>query len=103
MNEIVSINDWKKVNQISNYLLLITKESCEDCRKVEEYLEMNNNKIKEYNIKKINLDNIESKKLIGSLKWIKTEVDFVPFWSLVVDSKRIKSFRGDIDQVKENL
>ena len=103
MNEIVSINDWKKVNQISNYLLLITKESCEDCRKVEGYLEMNNNKIKEYNIKKINLDNIESKKLIDSLKWIKTEVDFVPFWSLVVDSKRIKSFRGDIDQVKENL
>ena len=67
MNEIVSINDWKKVNQISNYLLLITKEACEDCRKVEEYLEMNNNKINEYNIKKINLDNIESKKLIGSL------------------------------------
>ena len=53
MNEIVSINDWKKVNQISNYLLLITKESCEDCRKVEGYLKMNNNKINEYNIKKI--------------------------------------------------
>ena len=51
----------------------------------------------------INLDNIESKKLIDSLKWIKTEVDFVPFWSLMIDSKRIKSFRGDIDQVKENL
>ena len=70
---------------------------------MEEYLEINNNKIKEYNIKKINLDNMESKKLIQSLEWIKIEVDFVPFWSLMIDSKRIKSFRGDIDQVKENL
>tara|TARA_B100001250_G_scaffold7215_1_gene6080 strand:+ start:131 stop:442 length:312 start_codon:yes stop_codon:yes gene_type:complete len=103
MNEIVSINDWETVNQMPNYLLLITKESCEDCREVEEYLEINDNKIKEYNIKKINLDNMESKKLIQSLKWIKIEVDFVPFWSLIVDSKRIKSVRGNIEQVKEIL
>ena len=103
MNEIVSINDWETVNQMSNYLLLITKESCEDCREVEEYLEINSNKIKEYNIKKINLDNMESKKMIESLEWIKIEVDFVPFWSLIVDSKRIKSVRGNIEQVKEIL
>jgi phage terminase large subunit-like protein len=103
MNEIVSINDWETVNQMPNYLLLITKESCEDCREVEEYLEINSNKIKEYNIKKINLDNMESKKLIESLEWIKIEVDFVPFWSLIIDSKRIKSVRGNIEQVKEIL
>lgn len=103
MNEIVSIDDWKTVNRMYNYLLLITKESCEDCKEVEEYLEINNNKIKEYNIKKINLDNTESKQLIDSLEWIKIEVDFVPFWSLIVDSKRIKSVRGNIERVKEIL
>ena len=39
MNEIISIYDWENINRKSDYLLLITKESCDDCKEVEEYLE----------------------------------------------------------------
>ena len=101
MSEIISIYDWKKINRKSNYLLLITKESCEDCRKVEEYLENNDNKVKHYTVNRINLDNPQSKELIKELEWINIEVDFVPFWSLIHDSKRIKSIRGNVGIVEE--
>ena len=50
---------------------------------------------------RINLDNPHSKVLINELEWINVEVDFVPFWSLIVDSKRIKSVRGNVEMVKE--
>ena len=48
MNEIISIYDWEKINRKSDYLLLITKESCDDCKEVEEYLEKNNNKVEKF-------------------------------------------------------
>lgn len=101
MNEIISIYDWENINRKSDYLLLITKESCDDCKEVEEYLEKNNNKVKNYIVNKINLDNPHSKELINELEWINIEVDFVPFWSLILNSKRIKSVRGNIKMVKE--
>jgi glutaredoxin-related protein len=101
MNEIISIYDWENINRKSDYLLLITKESCDDCKEVEEYLEKNNNKVKNYIVNKINLDNPHSKELINELEWINVEVDFVPFWSLILNSKRIKSVRGNIKMVKE--
>ena len=101
MNEIISIYDWENINRKSDYLLLITKESCDDCKEVEEYLEKKNNKIKNYIVNKINLDNPHSEDLINELKWINVEVDFVPFWSLILDSKRIKSVRGNVKMVKE--
>ena len=46
-------------------------------------------------------ENIELRKLINELEWINVEVDFVPFWSLIIDSKRIKSVRGNVKMVKE--
>ena len=101
MNEIISIYDWENINRKSDYLLLITKESCDDCKEVEEYLEKNNNKVENYIVNKINLDNPHSKELINELEWINVEVDFVPFWSLILDSKRIKSVRGNVEMVKE--
>ena len=101
MNEIISIYDWENVNRKFDYLLLITKESCDDCKEVEEYLEKNNNKVKNYIVNKINLDNPHSEELINELEWINIEVDFVPFWSLILDSKRIKSVRGNVKIVKE--
>lgn len=101
MNEIISIYDWENVNRKFDYLLLITKESCDDCKEVEEYLEKNNNKVKNYIVNKINLDNPHSEELINELEWINVEVDFVPFWSLILDSKRIKSIRGNVKMVKE--
>jgi glutaredoxin len=101
MNEIISINDWENINRKSDYLLLLTKESCDDCKEVEEYLEKNNNKVKNYIVNKINLDNPHSEELINELEWINVEVDFVPFWSLILDSKRIKSVRGNVKIVKE--
>ena len=101
MNEIISIYDWENINRKSDYLLLITKESCDDCKEVEEYLEKNDNKVKNYIVNKINLDNPHSEELINELEWINVEVDFVPFWSLIVDSKRIKSVRGNVEMVKE--
>lgn len=101
MNEIISIYDWENVNRKFDYLLLITKESCDDCKEVEEYLEKNNNKVKNYIVNKINLDNPHSEELINELEWINVEVDFVPFWSLILDSKRIKSVRGNVKIVKE--
>ena len=101
MNEIISIYDWEKINRKSDYLLLITKESCDDCKEVEEYLEKNDNKVKNYIVNKINLDNPHSEELINELEWINVEVDFVPFWSLILDSKRIKSVRGNVKMVKE--
>ena len=101
MNEIISIYDWENINRKSDYLLLITKESCDDCKEVEEYLEKNNNKVKNYIVNKINLDNPHSEELINELEWINIEVDFVPFWSLIIDSKRIKSVRGNVKMVKE--
>ena len=101
MNEIISIYDWENINRKSDYLLLITKESCDDCKEVEEYLEKNNNKVEDYIVNKINLDNPHSEELINELEWINVEVDFVPFWSLILDSKRIKSIRGNVKMVKE--
>ena len=101
MNEIISIYDWENINRKSDYLLLITKESCDDCKEVEEYLEKNDNKVKNYIVNKINLDNPHSEELINELEWINVEVDFVPFWSLVLDSKRIKSIRGNVGIVEE--
>ena len=101
MNEIISIYDWGNINRKSDYLLLITKESCDDCKEVEEYLEKNDNKVKNYIVNKINLDNPHSEELINELEWINVEVDFVPFWSLILDSKRIKSVRGNVKMVKE--
>ena len=101
MNEIISINDWENINRKSDYLLLLTKESCDDCKEVEKYLEKNNNKVKNYIVNKINLDNPHSEELINELEWINVEVDFVPFWSLILDSKRIKSIRGNVKMVKE--
>jgi len=101
MNEIISIYDWENANRKFDYLLLITKESCDDCKEVEEYLEKNNNKVKNYIVNKINLDNPHSEELINELEWINVEVDFVPFWSLILDSKRIKSVRGNVKMVKE--
>ena len=101
MNEIISIYDWENTNRKSDYLLLITKESCDDCKEVEEYLEKNDNKVKNYIVNKINLDNPHSEELINELEWINVEVDFVPFWSLILDSKRIKSVRGNVKMVKE--
>ena len=101
MNEIISIYDWENINRKSDYLLLITKESCDDCKEVEEYLEKNDNKVKNYIVNKINLDNPHSEELINELEWINVEVDFVPFWSLILDSKRIKSVRGNVKMVKE--
>ena len=87
MNEIISIYDWENINRKSDYLLLITKESCDDCKEVEEYLEKNDNKVKNYIVNKINLDNPHSEELINELEWINVEVDFVPFWSLILDSQ----------------
>jgi len=101
MNEIISIYDWENINRKSDYLLLITKESCDDCKEVEEYLEKNNNKVENYIVNKINLENPHSEELINELEWINVEVDFVPFWSLILDSKRIKSVRGNVKMVKE--
>jgi glutaredoxin len=101
MNEIISINDWENINRKSYYLLILTKESCDDCKEVEKYLEKNNNKVKNYIVNKINLDNPHSEELINELEWINVEVDFVPFWSLILDSKRIKSVRGNVKIVKE--
>ncbi|MAD73167.1 MAG: hypothetical protein CL973_05190 [Euryarchaeota archaeon] len=101
MNEIISIYDWENVNRKFDYLLLITKESCDDCKEVEEYLEKNNNKVKNYIVNKINLDNPHSEELINELEWINVEVDFVPFWSLIIDSKRIKSVKGNVKILKE--
>ena len=101
MNEIISINDWENINRKSDYLLLLTKESCDDCKEVEKYLEKNNNKVKNYIVNKINLDNPHSEELINELEWINVEVDFVPFCSLILDSKRIKSVRGNVKIVKE--
>ena len=101
MNEIISIYDWENTNRKSDYLLLITKESCDDCKEVEEYLEKNNNKVENFIVNKINLDNPHSEELINELEWINVEVDFVPFWSLILDSKRIKSVRGNVKMVKE--
>ena len=101
MNEIISINDWENINRKSDYLLLLTKESCDDCKEVEKYLEKNNNKVKNYIVNKINLDNHHSEELINELEWINVEVEFVPFWSLILDSKRIKSVRGNVKIVKE--
>ena len=101
MNEIISIYDWENVNRKFDYLLLITKESCDDCKEVEEYLEKNNNKVKNYIVNKINLDNPHSEELINELEWINVEVDFVPFWSLIIDSKRIKSVKGNVKMLKE--
>jgi len=101
MNEIISIYDWEKINRKSDYLLLITKESCDDCKEVEEYLEKNNNKVKNYIVNKINLDNPHSEELINELEWINIEVDFVPFWSLIIDSKRTKSVKGNVKILKE--
>ena len=101
MNEIISINDWENINGKSNYLLLLTKESCDDCKEVEEYLEKNNNKVKNYIVNKINLDNPHSEELINELEWINIEVDFVPFWSLIIDSKRTKSVKGNVKILKE--
>lgn len=101
MNEIISIYDWENINRKFDYLLLITKESCDDCKEVEEYLEKNNNKVKNYIVNKINLDNPHSEELINELEWINVEVDFVPFWSLIIDSKRIKSVKGNVKILKE--
>jgi glutaredoxin len=101
MNEIISIYDWENVNRKFDYLLLITKESCDDCKEVEEYLEKNNNKVKNYIVNKINLDNPHSEELINELEWINVEVDFVPFWSLIIDAKRIKSVKGNVEMLKE--
>jgi glutaredoxin len=101
MNEIISIYDWENVNRKFDYLLLITKESCDDCKEVEEYLEKNNNKVKNYIVNKINLDNPHSEELINELEWINVEVDFVPFWSLIIDSKRTKSVKGNVKILKE--
>jgi glutaredoxin len=101
MNEIISIYDWENVNRKFDYLLLITKESCDDCKEVEEYLEKNNNKVKNYIVNKINLDNPHSEELINELEWINIEVDFVPFWSLIIDSKRTKSVKGNVKILKE--
>jgi glutaredoxin len=101
MNEIISIYDWGYINRKSDYLLLITKESCDDCKEVEEYLEKNNNKVKNYIVNKINLDNPHSEELINELEWINVEVDFVPFWSLIIDAKRIKSVKGNVKMLKE--
>jgi glutaredoxin len=101
MNEIISIYDWGNINRKSDYLLLITKESCDDCKEVEEYLEKNNNKVKNYIVNKINLDNPHSEELINELEWINIEVDFVPFWSLIIDSKRTKSVKGNVKILKE--
>ena len=101
MNEIISIYDWENINRKSDYLLLITKESCDDCKEVEEYLEKNNNKVEHLIVNKINLENPRSKELIDKLEWIKIEVDFVPFWTLIIESKRIKSVIGNVKIVKE--
>ena len=101
MNEIISIYDWENVKRKFDYLLLITKESCDDCKEVEEYLEKNNNKVKNYIVNKINLDNPHSEELINELEWINVEVDFVPFWSLIIDAKRIKSVKGNVKMLKE--
>lgn len=101
MNEIISINDWENINRKSDYLLLLTKESCDDCKEVEKYLEKNNNKVKNYIVNKINLDNPHSEELINELEWINVEVDFVPFWSLIIDSKRTKSVKGNVKILKE--
>jgi len=101
MNEIISIYDWENINRKSDYLLLITKESCDDCKEVEEYLEKNNNKVENYIVNKINLDNPHSEELINELEWINIEVDFVPFWSLIIDSKRTKSVKGNVKILKE--
>ena len=67
MYEITSIEDWENTSQISDFLLLITKDSCEDCIDVERYLERSSYLINRVIVKKINLDNPESTKLIKSL------------------------------------
>ena len=46
MYEITSIEDWENTSQISDFLLLITKDSCEDCIDVERYLEKSSYLIK---------------------------------------------------------
>ena len=103
MYEITSIEDWENTSQISDFLLLITKDSCEDCIDVERYLEKSNYLINKVIVKKINLDNPESTKLIKSLEWINIEVDFVPFWRLYMKSERKKTIIGNIEQVKKIL
>ena len=47
------------------------------------------------------MSSVKDTELIKKLKWIKIEVDFVPFWTLIIESKRIKSVRGNVKLVKE--
>tara|TARA_B110000196_G_scaffold211589_1_gene181465 strand:- start:4037 stop:4381 length:345 start_codon:yes stop_codon:yes gene_type:complete len=100
MEEIVTFDDWRIAMNDGETLILITKKSCQECIEVESYLELNNYHVKEFIVKKISLDNPESQKLSNELKWIKKEVDIIPFWTLISSGVRISSIRGGIKDVK---
>jgi|TARA_B000000475_G_scaffold268453_1_gene260956 hypothetical protein len=101
MEEIVTITDWKNTLLESYIVLLITKKTCQDCIEVERYLELNNNLINSIPVRKISLDNSNSKQLIEHIEWIKKEVDIIPFWTMMNLGQRLSTVRGDINEVKK--
>ena len=92
------INFYSDFEQLKYVFVEIKQKKLTDN---QSNLENNDNKVKHYTVNKINLDNPQSKELIKELEWINIEVDFVPFWSLIHDSKRIKSIRGNVGIVEE--
>lgn len=98
MKEIVTIDDWKNTLSESKIILLITKKTCKDCIIVERYLELNNYFINKIPVRKISLDNPNSKIIRNQIEWINIEVDIIPFWVLMNRGKRLCSIRGDINQ-----
>jgi glutaredoxin len=100
MGEILTISHWQKILNKSEILILVTKKSCQDCIKVEKYLELNNYQLDGIEVRKISLDNPESEKLSDYLKWIKKEVDVIPFWTLMSNGERFSTIRGGIREAR---
>jgi len=100
MIEILTIDNWQKILNKSEILVLVTKKSCQDCIKVEAYLKLNNYQLDDVEVKKIALDNPESEKLSDYLRWIKKEVDVIPFWTLIKNGERFSTIRGGIKEAK---
>jgi hypothetical protein len=100
MGEIVTIEEWRMMLEKEKVLLLITKKTCQDCIKVEEYLKLKKYQLDGVLVEKVSLDSPKFEKLSTNLKWIEKEVDVIPFWTLMKYGERVSTIRGGIKEAR---
>ena len=90
MKELTKYSQWKELLYNGEFIIFISKSSCNSCKVIEEKIE----DLESMNIFKLRLDNAESFNLRKEISWIRKEVEILPFIGVINRESLVKKFQG---------